>query len=514
MTDAGVKETDELLKNLEERIRKEYGQANREVSRKLNDYMSKFAKQDREHRRAFERGEISLKEYNDWRVGKYAVGKRWEAMRDEIAHDYHNANKLARHMVKGEAINAYAINHNYETFKMEKGLRVDSSFTLYDRSTVARLMIKNPSLLKGAREGSKAEENKAENKDLRWNNTKVNSAIIQGILQGEGVKDVAKRLSKVCKMNEGAAIRYARTAVTSAQNSGRLDSLRRSADLGIEAYKVWMATLDDRTRPSHRDMDGEEAEIEEEFSNGLMYPGDPDGDADEVWNCRCSMTGDYKGYKTNFRDLRLRNSDKIGKMSYEEWKETRGEKREYKGKGVSDKAGGKSKAEKLGVLKDTSEETVKTMLDLAQENYESLNYEKCIVITDDGTVWEVEGNAYSVDPNEIPVSRKGAYSYHNHSIEETHYSFGQQDAGDFIESKEKYSRASDHLYEYEMRRTKDTIDARYGQVVGRFGEIQRDIVMEMSKNNRIDPNYDEYHEVMKVLSEEYKFEYNRRKKGK
>lgn len=36
-------------------------------------------------------------------------------------------------------------------------------------------------------------------------------------------------------------------------------------------------------------MDGEVKELDEAFSNGLMFPGDPDGPAEEVCNCRCAL---------------------------------------------------------------------------------------------------------------------------------------------------------------------------------------------------------------------------------
>lgn len=41
--------------------------------------------------------------------------------------------------------------------------------------------------------------------------------------------------------------------------------------------------------PRHMYLDGEEVGIDEPFSNGLMYPGDPDGPAEEVVNCMCAL---------------------------------------------------------------------------------------------------------------------------------------------------------------------------------------------------------------------------------
>lgn len=57
---------------------------------------------------------------------------------------------------------------------------------------------------------------------------------------------------------------------------------------GADVLKQWDATLDGRTRDSHRHVDGEIRELDEKFSNGLMFPGDPNGSAAEVVNCRCT----------------------------------------------------------------------------------------------------------------------------------------------------------------------------------------------------------------------------------
>ena len=56
---------------------------------------------------------------------------------------------------------------------------------------------------------------------------------------------------------------------------------------GADIVKQWSAVLDGRTRDSHRQIDGESREIEERFSNGLLYPCEAGQAAAEVINCRC-----------------------------------------------------------------------------------------------------------------------------------------------------------------------------------------------------------------------------------
>lgn len=59
----------------------------------------------------------------------------------------------------------------------------------------------------------------------------------------------------------------------------------------VEMEKMWIAIDDSRTRKSHSHagVDGQRIDIDQPFSNGLMFPGDPNGPAKEVCNCRCTM---------------------------------------------------------------------------------------------------------------------------------------------------------------------------------------------------------------------------------
>ena len=124
---------------------------------------------------------------------------------------------------------------------------------------------------------------------MRWNKKQINSSVLQGILQGESIDKIADRIYDVVGKNKQSAIRNARTMITSAENHGRLDSYQDLAEKGVIEKKVWMSTPDDRTRPSHIDMDGEEQNINAIFSNGCMFPGDGKGPPEEVWNCRCTL---------------------------------------------------------------------------------------------------------------------------------------------------------------------------------------------------------------------------------
>ena len=124
----------------------------------------------------------------------------------------------------------------------------------------------------------------------------ITAQVSRGISTGMSWQQVAKQLSG--KMigtynNPGGslyyAMRIARTEGHRIQVQGTMDACYKAKEKGADVVKQWDATLDSRTRDSHVAVDGEIRELDEKFSNGLMFPGDPAGGAAEVCNCRCAL---------------------------------------------------------------------------------------------------------------------------------------------------------------------------------------------------------------------------------
>lgn len=87
-------------------------------------------------------------------------------------------------------------------------------------------------------------------------------------------------------MTANRARTIARTESIGALNEGEYRAAKLS---NVIATKEWLSQGDDRVRESHAEVDGEEVGLDETFSNGLMHPGDQDGDPEEVINCRCGV---------------------------------------------------------------------------------------------------------------------------------------------------------------------------------------------------------------------------------
>lgn len=128
-------------------------------------------------------------------------------------------------------------------------------------------------------------------RDKRFDRT-VMKAISDGkAIPRETVNRIVGRYSDSMLQLRGETI--ARTEAIASLNQSRTEAMRQAIDSGAvrrqDVRKVWRATRDGRVRDSHARLDGESVGLDERFSNGLMYPGDPGGAAAETVNCRCTM---------------------------------------------------------------------------------------------------------------------------------------------------------------------------------------------------------------------------------
>lgn len=308
--DPGQSATDAMVAHYRDRVSAMYSQAVADMRAKQARAMEAYESKRQDWEARVSSGAATKEQFDEWLRNQSTLQGAMLGMTEQLSQALTDADAHAMTILNGYVPSAYAENFNYATYQVESGAEVATSFTLYDSSTVARLMAKDRQLL--------PETGTEKEKDLAWNRRKVTEAVTQGILQGESVPKVAARLEAVANMDKRAALRNARTALTAAQNAGRTDAYARAKAMGIDLVQEWQATYDARTRHSHAAMDGERAEVGEKFSNGLRYPADPKGAPSEVYNCRCTLVPVLGGLDDGGE---WRKDIKIGDMSYEEWKE-------------------------------------------------------------------------------------------------------------------------------------------------------------------------------------------------
>lgn len=166
----------------------------------------------------------------------------------------------------------------------------------------------------------------------------------------------------------------------------------------------------------------------------------------------------------------------------------------------------------IGTVNFDDKKAVLDQLDAAQKETMGLDYEVSYSVTSDGKVWRVSGGSAEVHPESIPSSLKGSFAYHNHPAAETNFSFSADDVKFFFQYGEAYSKSSDHVYEYVMVRTPETLAVDPDMVYHMFKRIYTNDVRALAWDELIDIDLDGYHETMKRLSRELRFEYERYKK--
>lgn len=293
-----IRTTEEKLAEIIEVLTDIYQRAADEMDEKSRKYFERFEAQDKKMREKLDRDEITALEYADWVQNKLMYGRRYEAFRREFTERLAHINEDALAYINGEMPEVYVTNYNnFGTATINAaGMEIKEklTFELVDEETVRILATEKPDLL------PKKVLDVA--KDKRWNEKKMQAEILQGILRGEDIPTIAARLRHVTDMNEASAVRNARTMVTSAQNRGRMESMRRTSAMGLVQKKHWMSSdQPGRTRDWH--MPGAfrslTVDIDMPFQNELGdidYPGDPGAAPANVYNCRCTLSTEILGF--------------------------------------------------------------------------------------------------------------------------------------------------------------------------------------------------------------------------
>lgn len=284
---------------MEKRIANHYKRAYRDVEKLFMEKSKRMIGEEEALKIKLKAGVITEGEFNAWRK---KAEKELHKQVNILADTLNKADKAATGEANKNIIHAYAEGMNEQLYEVEK-YGIKSSFDLVSDSSVSK--------------AARGRFMKAINlkKNTAWNRRRITSAITSSILRGDSIPQVAKALLPIVNGNKRSALLNARTWVNSARNGGHYEQAERLDKAGIRMKKIWLSAGDDRVRDSHRELDGEERYIDEPFSNGGMYPADPSLDAEEYYNCRCTVLNFPEGYEP---DLNNRTMDI--EESYEDWK--------------------------------------------------------------------------------------------------------------------------------------------------------------------------------------------------
>lgn len=343
-------------------VRETYQQAQADAQEALSRFLKRFEKEDERQREKVKAGELSEADYKAWRKGKILRSRQLSSTLDQVSRAMTEANQVAVAALAGKLPEVYAENANYAAFQTCEASGLDLAFSLVDAPTVQHMLTAGEALF------SVPALDVA--KDVAWNRRLMASQLTQGVLLGESIPKIARRVQNVTGSNIATATRTARTAVTGAECAGRVSSYERARGMGIKLKQEWVAALDNRTRRSHRKLDGVKAEVGGTFPNGCRFPGDPTARYAEICNCRCTLVAAVDGFET---DDAKRWSRLPEGMTYEEWKAGGSGKKAANGTAVRE---GRNEARESGAvsgaLRNSNDPDGKKRREHAARYYESV----------------------------------------------------------------------------------------------------------------------------------------------
>ena len=276
--DKGHVYADKIFAEITDEMQPIFDEVGKKSVEKIRKHLKRFESEIREHEQMVDDGDMTEREFEQWMINRTTTGREWNSVRNEISEDYHKATVKAMATAGAGLLMVYRYNKNFAGESIEKQVKkyLNKSISIPRRKKPRR-----PEYVRAKRPDPK--------KNIPWHNKRVESIVRSGMKKGHSVDKIAKKLYKVTDLDGVSAYRTVRTGVTRAENEARIDAMYEAQELGIKYDKIWIATLDARTRTSHRVLHGERVPCEEYFSNELFEPADPDGDPAEIYNCRCSL---------------------------------------------------------------------------------------------------------------------------------------------------------------------------------------------------------------------------------
>lgn len=262
--DAAHKWTEATLKDLEKRIKVEYTKAYQSCRNEMSAIMATIA------------------EHPEWdgakRLTEMQKYQRLEKLSEQMADTINDASGMAVKYIKGESVNVFKHNYNWQASEL--------GFAGIDNTAAKNIIlgISNPF----TRLSYQAVTDKAVTQRA------LQSELISGLLQGDSIRGIAKRIKTVTEKPLKECITIARTETTYAQNSARQSVGEYGEKHGFKMLKEWRATEDSRTRDAHLEADGQRVSVDDPFEvdgEELMFPGDYSMGASpgNTINCRCTV---------------------------------------------------------------------------------------------------------------------------------------------------------------------------------------------------------------------------------
>lgn len=284
---------DRVLSGADKDLVREYQKALKSVKSELSDIYEKYSSG----------GTLTYSE-----MSKY---NRLKTLNKNIAAELNALGQAQDATIKTLVGDAYQESYYRHGFAMDMGNDLDIGFGPVRRETLTSL-INEPNV-----SGLALKEQLSKQRyDLLL---RQRQTMVQGFVKGESYVNIAKSLTESFGISLNNAMRIARTEGARAATEGHVSAYNEAEARGVEMDRIWVASLDGRTRPTHGALDGQVADEDGMFHSEGMTAEGPGlwGDPAYDIRCRCTIRSEIKGFPP---ELRRYDGEVRENITYAEWK--------------------------------------------------------------------------------------------------------------------------------------------------------------------------------------------------
>lgn len=250
----------------------------------------------------------------------------------------------------------------------------------------------------------------------------INAEVSRGIATGMNYSDIARNINSASRTGLSNAKRIARTEGHRIQQASTMDAQNAAKAKGADVVKMWDSTMDGNTRSTHRQLDGQIREIDEDFEVGGMKAKAPGyfGRAGEDINCRCvSLTRarwalDEDELATLKKRAEYFGLDKTA--SFEDY--TKKYLKIGLSSGKSGDTDGYTTIDEVIAFNFSDKKAMRKEIDSFVEQYADAEVEHAFVFSPSGKLYKLTGTSVSVNTELVgDDDLVGSICIHNHPVD-------------------------------------------------------------------------------------------------